>query len=74
MQPSRPKVTLAFLLTCFIIALTPTSCKSPKSSSSGEDEMAWQEPIWKRTGVEGVKLRWKFTPGSEEQYNERLKA
>ena len=74
MQQSRPKVTIAFLLTGFIIALTATSCKLPKSSSYGEDEMAWQEPIWKQTGVEGVKLRWKFAPGSKEQYNERLKA
>ena len=74
MQQRMPKVTLAFLLTFFVIALTSTSCKLSKSSSYGEDEMVWQEPIWKQTGGESVKLRWKFAPGDEEQYHERLKA
>ncbi|MDY7031328.1 MAG: PDZ domain-containing protein [Thermodesulfobacteriota bacterium] len=74
MQQSRPKVTLTFLLTFFIIALTSTSCTSPKSSSYGEDDRAWKEPMWRQTGIEGVKLRWKFVPGDEVQYHERQKA
>jgi len=62
------------MLICFLIALISTSCKSSKSSSYGEDELAWQEPIWKQTGTEGVKLQWKFALGDEVQYNERQKA
>ena len=74
MQQSRSILTLAFLLTCFFIALISTSCKSPKSGSFGADELAWQEPIWKQTGIEGVKLQWKFVPGDEVQYHEKQKA
>lgn len=74
MQQSRSILTLAFLLTCLFIALTSTSCKSPKSGSYGADELAWQEPIWKQTVIEGVKLKWKFVPGGEVQYRERQKA
>jgi hypothetical protein len=59
---------------CFIIALTSTSCKSAETSSHGEAEQAWQEPIWKHTGAEDVKLQWKFVLGDEVQYNERQKA
>lgn len=74
MQQSPLKVTIAFMLICFSIALTSTSCKSSKTSSYGEDELAWQEPIWKQTGTEDVKLQWKFALGDEVQYNERQKA
>ena len=74
MQQSRSILTLAFLLTCLFMALTSTSCKSPKSGSYGADKLAWQEPIWKQTGIEGVKLKWKFVPGGEVQYRERQKA
>jgi hypothetical protein len=34
----------------------------------------WQEPIWKQTGTEDVKLQWKFGLGDEVQYNETQKA
>lgn len=74
MPHSRPLLSLAFLLTGLFIALTCTSCSSPKSGSYGADELAWQEPIWKQTGIEGVKLKWKFVPGGEVQYRERQKA
>ena len=74
MLQSRPILALAFLLTCFFIALTSTSCKSPKSGSFGTDELAWTEPIWKQTGIENVKLQWKFVPGDEVQYHEKQKA
>ena len=74
MQPPRPIPTLVFLLTCLFMALTCTSCKSLKSGSYGADELAWQEPIWKQTVIEGVKLKWKFVPGGEVQYRERQKA
>lgn len=74
MQPSRPMLTLAFWLTCFFIALTSTSCKSPKSGSFGTDELACQAPIWKQTGIENVKLQWKFVSGDEVQYHEKQKA
>jgi len=74
MQKSRPKVTLAFLLTCFIIELTSTSCKSPKSDSYEKDELAWQEPIWIQTGTEDVKLQWKFSSREKIRYHQRQKA
>jgi hypothetical protein len=74
MQQSRPKVTLAFLLTYLIIALTTTSCKSPKSSSYGEDVLSWQEPIWIQTATEDVKLQWKFSSREEIRYHQRQKA
>lgn len=74
MQQSSLKVTIAFMSMCFVIALTSTSCKSSKTSSYGEDELAWQEPIWKQTGTEDVKLQWKFALGDEVEYNERQNA
>ena len=74
MPQSRSLLRLAFLLTCLFVALTCTSCGSPKSGSYGADELAWQEPIWKQTEIEGVKLQWKLVPGGDVQYRERQKA
>ena len=74
MPQSRSLLRLAFLLTCLFIALTCTSCSSPKSGSYGADELAWQEPIWKQTEIEGVTLQWKLVSGGDVQYRERQKA
>ena len=74
MQQSPLRVPMAFILICFVIAFASTSCKTSKTSSYGEDELTWQEPIWKQTGTEDVKLQWKFALGDEVQYNERQKA
>lgn len=74
MQKSWPKVTLTALLACFIIALSSTSCKSPKKGSYEKDGLTWQEPIWIQAGDEDVKLQWKLAPKDEAQYHQRQKA
>ena len=73
MQKSWPKVTLTALLACFIIALSSTSCKSPKKGSYEKDGLTWQEPIWIQAGDEDVKLQWKLAPKDEAQYHQRQK-
>jgi len=74
MQKSWPKVTLTVLLACFIIALSSTSCKSPKKGSYEKDGLTWQEPIWIQAGDEDLKLQWKLAPKDEAQYHQRQKA
>ena len=76
MEKSPVEFKIPFLVICFVIVATLISytCKSPKTSSHGEDELAWQEPKWKQIGTEDVKLQWKFALGDEAQYKERQKA
>jgi PDZ domain len=76
MEQAPVEVKIPFLVICFVITVTLISytCKSPKISSHGEDELAWQEPKWKQIGTEDVKLQWKFALGDKVQYKERQKA
>lgn len=76
MEPSPLKVKISFLVVCFIFVVTLTSyaSKSPKTGSNGEDELAWQDPKWKKNGSEEVRLQWKYSLGDEIQYKERHKS
>ena len=74
MQKSWPKVTLTALLACFMIALSSTSCKSPKKSSYEKNVLAWQEPTWIQAGDKDIKLQWKLAAKDEAQYLQRQKA
>jgi len=73
MQKSWPKIKLAALLVCFIIALSSTSCKSPQKGSYKKNGPAWQEPAWIKAGTEDINLQWKFAPKDKVQYHQRQK-
>jgi hypothetical protein len=73
MQKSWPKIKLAALLVCFIIALSSTSCKSPQKGSYKKNGPAWQEPTWIKAGTEDINLQWKFAPKDKVQYHQRQK-
>jgi len=74
MQTSWPKIKLAALLALFLIALSPTSCKSPHKGSYEKNGLAWQEPAWIQAGTEDIKLIWKFAPKDKAHYHQRQKA
>jgi membrane-associated protease RseP (regulator of RpoE activity) len=74
MQKSWPKIKLAALLVCFIIALSSTSCKSPQKGSYMKNGPTWQEPTWIQAGTEDIHLQWKFAPKDKAQYYQIQKA
>jgi hypothetical protein len=65
---------MAFLLTCFLLSATCTSCIPPKSDPQGKVELTWQEPIWRSTGAQEIRLQFKFAPGDTAEYQDNLRA